>query len=122
MGGSMRGRGMRTLRDLGLTAALAVSSLAVSLSSAEAQTRQETLRIVSGGAINTLDSTLLNATRDSLGLSVNTYDRLVSFATKQVNGNRVFDLYKFRGELAESFEVSPDGLKITFKLRPGVTF
>lgn len=113
---------MTKLRDLGLAAAFAVSSLGLSLADAYAQSRQETLRIVTGGTINTLDSTLLNATRDSLGLSVNTYDRLVSFEAKQVNGNSVFDLYKFRGELAESFEVSPDGLKITFKLRPGVTF
>src|SRR4029078_2663095 len=73
-------------------------------------------------ASNTLDSTLLNATREALGLSVNTYDRLVSVTRKQGNGNRVFDLYKLRGEQAKSFEVSPDGLKITFKLRPGVTF
>jgi peptide/nickel transport system substrate-binding protein len=113
---------MSSIRHLGLAAALALSSLGVSVASPQAQTRQETLRIVTGGAINTLDSTILNATRDSLGLSVNTYDRLVSFTRKQVNGNWVFDLYKLRGELAESFEVSPDGLKITFKLRPGVTF
>ena len=113
---------MSHLRHLGMAAAFAVSSLTLTFTNVQAQTRQETLRIVSGGAINTLDSTLLNATRDSLGLSVNTYDRLVSFTRKQVNGNWVFDLYKLRGELAESFEVSPDGLKITFKLRPGVTF
>ncbi|MBL6612890.1 MAG: ABC transporter substrate-binding protein [Reyranella sp.] len=113
---------MSSLRHVGMTAIFALSTIGLSVMGAQAQTRQETLRIVSGGAINTLDSTLLNATRDSLGLSVNTYDRLVSFTTKQVNGNRVFDLYKFRGELAESFDVSPDGLKITFKLRPGVTF
>ena len=29
----------------------------------------------------------------------------------------MFDRTKIRGELAESYEVSPDGLKITFKLR-----
>jgi len=87
-----------------------------------AQTREETLRSVSGGSINSLDPTLLNATRESIAFSMVTYDRLVTFERKRENGRLVFDLAHMRGELAQNFTVSPDGLTITFKLRPGVTF
>jgi len=41
----------------------------------------------------------------------------VAFDRKKEAGVWVFDRTKIRGELAESLEVSPDGLKITFKLR-----
>jgi len=37
------------------------------------------------------------------------------FDRKREAGVWVFDRTKIRGELAESYEVSPDGLKITFK-------
>jgi len=89
---------------------------------AQAQTREETLRVVSGSTINTLDPTLLGATPQSIAFGLNIYDRLVSFERKNDNGHLVFDLAHPRGELAESFTVSPDGLTITFRLRQGATF
>jgi peptide/nickel transport system substrate-binding protein len=102
-----------------------VVSLSVSPASwtpAKAQTRAETLRYVTGAGINTLDPTMPGSTREAFGLSLSTYDRLVSFGRKQLNGRWVFDLDQIRGELAESYEVSPDGLKITFKLRQDAKF
>jgi peptide/nickel transport system substrate-binding protein len=84
---------------------------------AQAQTRAETLRQISGNNINTLDPTTPGATRESFGVSVATYDRLVAFERKQVDGVFVFDPSRIRGELADSYEISPDGLKITFHLR-----
>ncbi|WP_458098387.1 ABC transporter substrate-binding protein [Roseomonas sp. WA12] len=87
------------------------------LGSAQAQSRAETLRQVTGGTINTLDPTMPGATREAFGLSMNVYDRLVAFGRKQVNGNWVFDHTVIRGELAERVTVSPDGLKITLHLR-----
>lgn len=84
---------------------------------AQAQTRAETLRQISGNNINTLDPTTPGATRESFGVSVSTYDRLVAFERKLEDGVWVFDRSKIRGELAESYDVSADGLKITFKLR-----
>lgn len=104
---------------LGAAAALAFFTAAVP---AKAQTRAETLRYVTGAAVNTLDPNIPGSTREAFAVSLSTYDRLVSFGRKQLNGKWVFDLDTIRGELAESYTVSPDGLKITFKLRSNAKF
>lgn len=104
---------------LGAAAALALFTASVP---AKAQTRAETLRYVTGAAVNTLDPNIPGSTREAFAVSLSTYDRLVSFGRKQLNGKWVFDLDTIRGELAESFDVSPDGLKITFKLRKDAKF
>ena len=88
----------------------------------QAQTRAETLRYVTGASVNTLDPNVPGSTREAFAVSLSTYDRLVSFGRKQLNGKWVFDLDKITGELAESYEVSPDGLKITFRLRKDAKF
>ncbi|WP_453957124.1 ABC transporter substrate-binding protein [Amorphus suaedae] len=88
---------------------------------AQAQSRAETLRYVTGGTVNTLDPMMLGATPAAVSLSAATYDRLVAFERKPADpaaGTYVFDFGAMRGELAESYEVSPDGLTITFHLRP----
>ena len=102
----------------------AVASLALLLAtgSAQAQTRAETLRYVTGASVNTLDPNIPGTTRESFAVSLSTYDRLVCFGRKQLNGKWVFDLDKITGELAESYDVSPDGLKITFHLRKDAKF
>ena len=101
-----------------------LASLALSLcaGTAQAQSRAETLRYVTGASVNTLDPNIPGSTRESFAVSLSTYDRLVSFGRKQLNGKWVFDLDKITGELAESYEVSPDGLKITFHLRQDAKF
>jgi peptide/nickel transport system substrate-binding protein len=90
--------------------------------SVQAQTRAETLRYVTGASVNTLDPNIPGTTRESFALSLSTYDRLVSFGRKQLNGKWVFDLDKITGELAESYDVSPDGLKLIFHLRKDAKF
>src|SRR5580692_5193800 len=87
-----------------------------------AQSRAETLRYVTGASVNTLDPNVPGSTREAFAVSLSTYDRLVSFGRKQLNGKWVFDLDKITGELAESYDVSPDGLKITFHLRKDAKF
>lgn len=112
-----------TFRPLAAIAvALALCLGPTVVSPAAAQTRAETLRYVTGAGINTLDPTMPGSTREAFALSLSTYDRLVSFGRKQLNGKWVFDLDSIRGEIAESYEVSPDGLKITFKLRKDAKF
>src|SRR5579863_4144340 len=88
----------------------------------EAQSRAETLRYVTGASVNTLDPNVPGSTREAFAVSLSTYDRLVSFGRKQLNGKWVFDLDKISGELAESWNVSPDGLKFTFHLRKDAKF
>jgi peptide/nickel transport system substrate-binding protein len=100
-----------------LRAISSIVALLVTAAPVAAQTRAETLRHVTGSTINTLNPALLGATSESLGFSVNVYDRLVTFERKKVGEGWVFEPDRIRGELAESYEVSPDGLKITFKLR-----
>jgi len=86
--------------------------------SGHAQSRAETLRYVTGANINTLDPCVPGSTRESFGLSMNVYDRLFTFGRKKVDGNWVFDPTVIRGELAQSYEMSPDKLTITIHLRP----
>lgn len=82
------------------------------------QSRAETLRYVTGNNVNTLDLTMLGSTRESFGVSMNVYDRLFTFGRKRLGDNWVFDPNTIRGELAQGYEMSPDHLKITIKLRP----
>src|SRR6202046_4082234 len=105
-------------------ALVGVAALALSLDVEPvwAQSRAETLRYVTGAAVNTLDPNVPGSTREAFAVSLSTYARLVSFGRKQLNGKWVFDLDKINGEIAESYEVSPDGLKLTFHLRKDAKF
>jgi peptide/nickel transport system substrate-binding protein len=102
----------------------AVSAVVLLLAAepALAQSRAETLRYVTGASVNTLDPNVPGSTREAFAVSLSTYDRLVSFGRKQLNGKWVFDLDKVTGELAESYDVSPDLMKITFHLRKDAKF
>lgn len=110
----------RRARDMAGAAALLAAAAAST--PGLAQSRAETLRYVTGAAVNTLDPTTPGSTREAFAVSLSTYDRLVSFGRKRRGDNWVFDLASIRGELAESYTVSPDGLTITFRLRPGAKF
>jgi peptide/nickel transport system substrate-binding protein len=102
--------------------AVAVLALSLTCGQAQAQSRAETLRYVTGASVNTLDPNVPGSTREAFAVSLSTYDRLVSFGRKQLNGKWVFDLDRITGELAESYDVSPDGLKLTFHLRKDARF
>src|SRR5258708_13472210 len=96
-----------------------VAAIAFSLAagSVQAQTRAETLRYVTGASVNTLDPNIPGSTRESFALSMSTYDRLVAFGRKQLNGKWVFDLDTITGELPESYDLIPAALNLPFPLR-----
>ena len=107
-----------TRRHLMLTAA-ALTALAGSGTPASAQSRAETLRYVTGSVVNTLDPVMLGGTPEATALSSSTYDRLLRFDKKPVgDGTFVFDYDHIKGELAEGYELAPDGLTIKLHLRP----
>lgn len=108
--------GLRSTGSLALIVGLAI------VVPASAQTRVETLRYVTGATVNTLDPTMPGTTREAFAVSLSTYDRLVAFGRKKLGDNWVFDLDNVRGELAERYDVSPDGLTITFHLRKDAKF
>jgi peptide/nickel transport system substrate-binding protein len=105
-----------------LLSVVAFIAFSLAAGSVQAQTRAETLRYVTGASVNTLEPNVPGTTRESFAVSLSTYDRLASFGRKQLNGKWVFDLDKITGELAESYDVSPDGLKLTFHLRKDAKF
>lgn len=101
-----------------LQASAALAGLAALPGQSEAQTRAETIRYVTGNTINTLDCTVLGATRESFGLAMSIHDRLFKFGRKQVGDHWTFDPTEITGELAQGYTISPDGLRIAITLRP----
>jgi peptide/nickel transport system substrate-binding protein len=102
--------------------AAAATVLATGVNGASAQDRRSVIRYVTPNQVNTLDPVMLTATQESVALSVNTYDRLLVFDRIQKGDYGVFDFNKIKGELAESYEVSADGLVFTFHLRQNAKF
>ncbi len=83
----------------------------------------DTLVVVTGQTINSLDLHRTGTNRASYQVAVNCYDRLVRFGTKVLpSGDVSFDYSVLEPELAESWEVSDDGLTLTFKLNPNARF
>lgn len=109
----------KTLRAVAFTLFACVAGVSTSL----ADTREETLRYVTGGTITSLDPMTLGATGQTIALSAALYDRLVAFDSKlNDDGTGVFIFEKIHGELAQSYDVSADGLTLTFNLRTDATF
>jgi peptide/nickel transport system substrate-binding protein len=91
------------------------------LSRAEAQSKQETLLIISEGGPNSLDVQGVGTNRPGYEVSWNCYDRLMTYATKMLpDGSVSYDQTKLAPELAERWEVDAKG--VTFHLRKGATF
>ncbi|MDX1269691.1 MAG: ABC transporter substrate-binding protein, partial [Oceanisphaera sp.] len=84
---------------------------------------RDTLVVVSGQTINSLDLHRVGTNRASYQVAINCYDRLVSFGTKTLpTGELSYDYENIVPELAESWSLSDDGLVINFKLKSNATF
>src|SRR6186713_3730733 len=89
-------------------------------SPAKAQSRQETLLIVSESGPNNVDIHGVGTNVPGYEVSWNCYDRLISHEMKDVNGVQYYDRDKFKMELAEDMNVGP--MSATFKLKKNATF
>ncbi len=88
-------------RELGAAAASLALASALPMRWAEAQTRAESLRILSQAGPNSFDPIGVGVNRNAIQLHWNTYDRLLRFGTTtRPDGTLYFDYYKIEGELA----------------------
>src|SRR5712672_2194642 len=103
-----------------VAAGSAVSAPAI-WSPAKAQSRQETLLIVSESGPNNVDIHGVGTNVPGYEVSWNCYDRLISHEMKTLsNGVQYYDRDKFKMELAEDMNVGD--MSVTFKLRKGAKF
>ncbi len=83
----------------------------------------DTLIVVREQGPNSMDINAVGTNRPAYGLSWNVYDRLVTYGHKTApNGDSMYDYQKLEPELAESWEIAPDGMSVTFKIRQDATF
>ena len=103
-----------------LAATSAITAPAI-FSPAKAQSRQETLLIVSESGPNNLDIHGVGTNVPGYEASWNCYDRLISHEMKTgANGVPYYDKTKFKPELAEDMNVGD--MSVTFKLKKQATF
>ncbi|HEY6132732.1 MAG TPA: ABC transporter substrate-binding protein, partial [Rubrivivax sp.] len=91
---------------------------------AAAQARPKDVLIVANEfGPNSLDIHTVGANRASYGVSWLAYDRLLTYGKRTLPDGRVaYDRNKLEPELAESWQMAPDGMSVTFKLRQGAKF
>ena len=103
----------------------AAGSLAIGIpATAIAQARPKDVLIVANEfGPNSLDIQTIGANRASYGVSWLAYDRLMSYGKKTLPDGRVmYDRNKLTPELAESWQMAPNGGSVTFKLRRNAKF
>lgn len=108
------------LKSAGAVAATAAVSGPSVISSAKAQSRKETMLIVSESGPNNIDIHGVGTNVPGYEVSWNCYDRLISHEMKSVDGKPYYDRDKFKMELAEDMNVGD--MSVTFKLKKKATF
>ncbi|MBE90159.1 MAG: ABC transporter substrate-binding protein [Rhodospirillaceae bacterium] len=110
------------LKTVGITASASVIPFLKYLP-AKAAGLSDTLVVVSGHGINSLDLHRKGTNRPSYQVTVNIYDRLVRFGVKTLSdGSLAYDSTKIVPEVAESWAVTEDGKSLTFKINPKAKF
>ena len=72
---------------------------------------------------NSMDIHGVGANRPSYQASWNLYDRLLTYGVKTLpDGSKMYDYSVLKPELAESWQVAPDGMSVTLKLRRDAKF
>ncbi|MDX9838402.1 MAG: ABC transporter substrate-binding protein [Azoarcus sp.] len=90
---------------------------------AHAAAGSDTLVVVTGDGINSLDLHRAGTNRPSYQITVNVYDRLVRFGVKTLeDGSLSYDSTKIEPEVAESWTYSSDRKSLTFKISPKARF
>ena len=113
------------LKSASITAlsAGAVFAAPAIITPAMAQARKETLVVLIENGPNSMDIHGVGTSFRSYVACWNIYDRLLTFGRKTLpNGVQSYDYSQIKGELAESYELAPDGMSCTFKLRKNATF
>jgi peptide/nickel transport system substrate-binding protein len=111
----------RDFLKLTTAAAAAGTAAGVYTRSGKAQSRKDTLLIVSENGPNNLDVMGVGTNLQGSEASWNTYDRLLTYGVKKdANGNDHYDPDKFQPELAESWDLGD--MSVTFKLRKDAKF
>jgi peptide/nickel transport system substrate-binding protein len=113
----------RRYSGIGFAAVALTAAGALDPSPAAAQTRAETLIVVAEEGPATLDIDAATANVPTHEVSWNIYDRLITHGSKKLpDGTLSYDYTQFKPELAESWEIAPDGKSVTFHLRKDATF
>ena len=108
------------LKSAGALATTTTLAAPAVFSPAKAQSRQETLLIVSESGPNNIDIHGVGTNVPGYEVSWNCYDRLISHEMKTVNGTPYYDRDKFKMELADDMNVGD--MSATFKLKKNATF
>src|SRR6267142_6434065 len=100
-----------------------IAGLVIAPHAASAQSRAETLVVVTEVGPNMLDIHAPGANRPSYQAAWNIYDRLITFGSKTLkDGSKMYDYASLKPALAESWQLAPDGMSVTFKLRKDAKF
>ena len=88
-----------------------------------AQSKNETLIVVTESGPNSMDIHGVGTNRPAYQASWNLYDRLMTYGVKTLpDGSKMYDYTSLKPELAESWTVASDGMSVTFKLRKDAKF